>query len=358
MNAPAASIPGARSKMNGKPVFEVPAKSVINFDSGFLPKLLCDGPTFTLGSACPYSCSFCYVPAQMTKNPHFQGITGKDGVMPGAKFEDLVIRRAGALKVLEDQLTLRGKPRFMGDDQEGRVIYSSPLTDVAANVELAKETAEACKIILRLTRWHIRLLTKSNLMHFIADAIPTDCKDRMIYGFSTGTMDDRLSVAFEKGTPKVSKRLENLRRLQDNGHRTFGMLCPSLPITMKGNPSSNPYGDMAEHMAEEIRAERCEHVWAECINLRGKSMERTCQALRDAGYNDHADELARVSGDRVAWETYARCTFMGHVYAMNGATDSTGAPKLRFLQYVTEHTKDWWQDHKEHGAVLLGNIIH
>ena len=35
--------------MNGKPVFLVPAKSIINFDSGFRHKLLCDGLTFTAG---------------------------------------------------------------------------------------------------------------------------------------------------------------------------------------------------------------------------------------------------------------------------------------------------------------------
>jgi hypothetical protein len=28
--------------MNGKPVFTVPSKTIINFESGFAPKLLCD----------------------------------------------------------------------------------------------------------------------------------------------------------------------------------------------------------------------------------------------------------------------------------------------------------------------------
>jgi hypothetical protein len=51
-----------RTTMNGKPVYSVPAKAVINLDSGFKHKLLCDGPTFSTGSACAYSCAFCYVP--------------------------------------------------------------------------------------------------------------------------------------------------------------------------------------------------------------------------------------------------------------------------------------------------------
>jgi len=53
---------------------EIPAKSVINFDSGFKHKLLCDGPTFSTGTACAYTCSFRYVPAMMRRDPHLKGI--------------------------------------------------------------------------------------------------------------------------------------------------------------------------------------------------------------------------------------------------------------------------------------------
>ncbi len=37
--------PPTRNVMGGKPVYQVPAKSVLNLDSGFKHKLLCDGPT-------------------------------------------------------------------------------------------------------------------------------------------------------------------------------------------------------------------------------------------------------------------------------------------------------------------------
>ena len=43
---------GGRVRMNGKEVVFVKAKTVINFKSGFDHKLLCDGPTFSTGSAC------------------------------------------------------------------------------------------------------------------------------------------------------------------------------------------------------------------------------------------------------------------------------------------------------------------
>src|SRR5947208_2637146 len=62
-----------------------------------------------------------------------------------------------------------------------------------------------------------------------------DVMTRMIFGVSTGTFDDRLAAAFEEGTPLVSKRINSLHVLQDNGFRTYAMVCPSLPFA---SPSS------------------------------------------------------------------------------------------------------------------------
>lgn len=337
--------------MNGKPVFSVPAKQVINMDSGFKPKLLCDGPTFSLGSACAYSCAFCYVEAMMLKNPHWQGIKDK---APGGKFENVVIRREGALAAMQNQLTTRGKPRYP-DPKDNRVIYSSPLVDAAANLDLVAETVEACRLILELTHWQIRLLSKSTFLPRIAMRIPGQYADRMIYGVSTGTMDDKLAKSFEQGTPPPSARIKSLRELQDMGMRTYGMLCPSLPLpvgtTRDSRDQREAYIAMAREMAAAIRVEKCEHVWAEVINVRGESMTRTCAALREAGYDAHADELEFVSGNKPAWERYARETFLAHSWFIP-------QQKLRFLQYATKDTKAWWQSRAEYGAVLLGNSAH
>lgn len=324
-----------RTKMNGKPVYEVPAKSVINWNSGFKEKLLCDGPTFSLGSACAYSCSFCYVPPMMRKSPHFAGIK--------EKFEDVVIRRTGALETMERQLR-SSKGRELSD--KPLVIYASPLVDVAANMDLVRETVEACKSILSLTKWHIRLLSKSNLLPKVAQGLDGFCgsqeaRERMIFGVSTGTLDDGICKMFEQGTPLVSKRIESLQWLQDHGWRTFGMICPSLPL-----PGNN-YRKFAEKAANAIRVERCEHVWAEVINVRGESFTRTIDALRKGGYCQIADSLTQVSSNKEDWEHYARSTFLAHSVVIRNPN------KLRFLQYVTNETRKWWQVHTIGGAVLL-----
>lgn len=319
--------------MNGKPVYAVPAKSVLNMTSGFRHKLLCDGPTFTAGTACSFSCTFCYVEDLMRKSPHVEGLLDP--------FEDVVIRRDGAIDALRNQLTLRGKPRYL-DPSDQRVLYMSPLVDVAGNVTLRDETIEACKLILTLTHWQIRILSKSHMLPSIADALTAwNSRERMIFGVSTGTLDDDLAKSFEVGTALVSRRLRSLHRLQDDGYRTFGMICPSLP-----QASRYAYAAFAQSMHRALRADRCEHVWAEVMNVRGESMVKTADAMSRSGFYQEAALLERVSEDRNEWEQYSRDTFEAHAPLYKPG-------QLRFLQYVTRDNKEWWTVRQDAGAVLL-----
>jgi len=335
VESPSGYNPTKRATMNGKPVHNVPAKTVINFGSAFEHKKLCDGLTFSTGSACAYSCSFCYVPDLMRKSPHAAGLS--------QPFEATVIRRKGAIEAMRTQLVDRfNHPKFK-DESDQRVIYSSPLVDVAANMDLVEETAEACKVIFQLTHWHIRLLSKSNLLPKLVELLVKNgheisTRKRIIFGVSTGTLDDGIAKAIEVGTPLVSKRIASLHWLQDNGYRTFGMICPSLP--------QDDYGQFARNMAEALRYDRCEHVWAEVINARGESFTRTKASLAKSGYNREAAAFAEVSSNPEAWERYARATFTAHAAVCP-------PEKLRFLQYVNAGNRDWWHARQAQGAVLL-----
>lgn len=327
-----------------KPVLYRDAKTVLTIPSlKFQEKRLCDGIVLNLGDACAYSCEFCYVGAAMWKLDKFliDRFNAESGTSLG--FPDLVIRRRNAIDLLKGQLLdAKGRPKFP-DSKDMRVVYSSTLVDVAANMELLRETADACNLILEHTHWQIRLLSKSNLLHkLIADRlIPEKHHQRLIFGFSTGTLDDRVARAIETGTPLVSKRLESLHWLQDRGLRTFGMICPSLP--------QQDYHRFSREICEAIRVDRCEHVWAEVINLRGKSLARTLASLVRAGLCDEAEMMSDVCGTGASgrWEDYARAMFTAH-------TRNISPKKLRYLQYIAPGTEDWWMPKRKKGAVLLG----
>lgn len=353
-----------RATMNGKPVLRVPVKTVLSMGSGFKEKLLCDGPVMSVGEGCAYSCSFCYVPSVYQKLDRVREVLERAGL----NHEDVVILRDGFLGILRGQLCHdegNGKPRFLAEG-DNRVLYASPADDVAANMDLVRITAEACKLILVNTNWQIRLLSKSTLLPKLAAILvewakgpgerefavarnyggknpETEVFRRMIFGVSTGTLDQDVAHAIEEGTPLVSKRIESLRMLQDCGFRTYAMICPSLPQADVAG-----YAEFSERARAELNYERCEHVWAEVINVRGDSFTRTKARLLEAGFNDLANRIDKVSHDRDAWEDYNRATFLAHAKACENYTG-----KLRFLTYIKPHTRGWWEKHIARGAVIL-----
>ena len=330
-----------RCKMAGKEVFQIITHEVIKFESPFAHKLLSDGPTFSLGTTCVYKCCFCYVIPMIRKQAAVQEVLQKIRG-DGRTLEDVVIRRRGALDRLYQMLTIE-KPKKI-NLRKKQVVFTSPLVDPAANMELARETAAACELIFELTNWDVRVLSKSNLLPKVVELVPEKFRQRLIMGVSTGTLDDGLARAFEIGTPLVSKRLASLHRMQEAGYRTYGMLCPILPQA--------DYDAYAEQTLKAVRVDRCEHVWAEVLNVRGDSFTATHKALLDSGYKEEAERLNKVFGPDAgdAWEEYARATF-------EALTKRVPAGKLRFMQYVDEKSIQWWAKQRARGAVMLGELV-
>jgi DNA repair photolyase len=344
---------GSIETIAGKPVaFRENARTVLNLkNEKFAEKFLCDGITLNPGDACVYSCEYCYVEPQAIK--FAKGTIDELNFKIQARgeasrtFDQVVVRRKDPLKLLRKQLFHRNGESIFSDPKDNRVVYGSTLVDVAPTMEILRETAGLCNEILEHTAWQIRLLSKGSLLHrlFKDDLIAERHRHRLILGFSTGTLDDKLARTIERGTGLVSKRLESLHWLQDEGYRTFGMICPNLP------QPDDDYDRFSQEISEAIRVNRCEHVWAEVINLRGKSFARTLAALVDGGFDDHAMALSKVMspGCKAEWEDYARQTFLAH-------TRNIPKSKLRFLQYVDAKTIDWWSKQRPKGAVLLGKL--
>lgn len=342
-------VPGCTHEtMAGKPViYRNNIRTIVNLmNEAFAEKGLCDGLVMNLGDACAYRCSYCYVGPQVRKLVH--GVIDDFNLRAGnlsegdkLSHQDLVIRRGNPMEVLERQLVGRNGADKYNDPTDTRIVFCSSLVDVGANLELLRETAQACMLILEHTQWQIRLLSKGNLLPLLVKngMIPEEYHHRLIFGFSTGTLSDPIAQAIEGGTALVSKRLAALGWLQCNGYRTFGMVCPSLPQA--------DYDTFSREILEAINWRKCEHVWCEPINLRGESLACTTGALRNAGFEHEARLLKFVIGSRERWETYARATFAALARILP-------PEKLRFLQYVRPETVTWWSDQQNKGAVLLG----
>ena len=223
------------------------------------------------------------------------------------------------------------------------VVFTSPLVDCAATIEMALETAAADRIILELTSKDIRHLSKGANFQCIIDAIPAKFHPRLIFAHSLGTIPDNLAAAIELRTASPSRRLAELYWLQDNGFRTYGMVCPVLP--------RREYREYAKHVVKTLREEHLEHIWVEPINVRGESLTRTRDALVNAGFHDEAAMVERISTSSDEWEEYSRDLFEAFAAVIP-------PEKYRFLQYPTAKTLPWWSQQTSRGAVLLGKVAH
>ena len=329
--------------MAGKPVYLLPSHTSISWSVPFAHKKLTTGPVMNLGDACVYSCAYCYVEASS------QGRFAKFLRGEGLGFQDIVIRRCGrdgaktAIETLGRQLAR--KPWRDRAAKHG-TCFTSSTVDPAPNSELMEETAQATALVLAGTCWDVRILSKSanlpRLARRVVELFP-GAKKRLILGISTGTLDNALARVIEQGTPLVSKRIQSLHELQDDGYRTFGMICPSLPQA--------DYMAFSKTMCDAIRVEKCEHVWAEPINVRGKSFAKTIDALVGAGFDAEAAALRAVSGKGTneVWDDYAKKTFLAHAA-------NIPPKKLRFLHYPTKGSLPWWNGQRRAGAVLLGQL--
>lgn len=324
------------SHRGAKAWFTIPSDTVLNTASGFIHKELCDAGTITAGSACLYGCTYCSVGASMFRSPQTRILR-----LLGIDHGDAVIRRLNPVAILRGQLTCGDGTSRFPDPNDRRVVIMSPIVDPLPTEDLLEEALEMIRLIHELTNWDVRVLTKSMLVTQLANRIPWEHRHRVVYGLSIGIVDDAMASRVERLTSLPSKRVEAYRRLQEQGLRTYSMHCPILPQAS--------YTGYAGRLAETMNWHADEHVWAEPLNRRGDSNERTITALREAGFNIQAGLLAEATGSHTAWE-------FGYNRPLFEALAAVCPPgKLRYLVYAGDDDRDYWLSRRCSGAVVLRN---
>jgi DNA repair photolyase len=306
--------------------FQYTGKTGIASTEGFKHKLLADY-SVNIGNICEFGCTFCYVPSVTTKQKTVKAILDK-----GYKVEEFSSYRYRE-NVLE---TVATDLKKISSTDKGTVIFCTTC-DPCATSEHAEITIEAIKLIMSQSNLNVRVLSKSVLIRKIAESI-SENKDRIMYSLSTGTSSEEISRAIEGNASLISARVKTLHWLQDNGYRTYGMICPVIPSEVKG----------VSKLLDQVRPQLCEYVWAEAINVRGKSLINTYNKLKMSGLEIDADELKRVMESRLNWNTYSVTLFKNFQEEMRsrGLLD-----KLRFLQYMNPEIEKHFRD--QPGAVCL-----
>jgi DNA repair photolyase len=308
-------------KMLKKNHFQYAGKTGIAVTKGFRKKRLADYAV-NIGSVCEFGCSFCYVPAVVTKQAAVQAQLEK-----GLAFDDFSLYRPkeNVLKAVEKDL-----PRLA---KEKGVVFFCTTCDPCATEEHAETTAAAARLILTKTPLQARILSKSVLIKKAAAAL-SDLKDRIIYGISTGTADPAVADSIETNASPLSERLAAVHWLQDNGFRVFGMLCPVIPSEI----------ETIGTLVDAIRAERCENIWAEPINLRGKSFEKTHDTLVASGLTRQAEVLSQDIRNEETHQKYSEALYfrLKEILEQKNILD-----KFVYLHYLSGKESDTFKKQKQ-----------
>ena len=308
--------------MNNKTIIVDGIKNLIPPCSGFAKKRLADYKLDLL-ALCEFGCPYC-----STNHGNYLRIRKKnyaaeskrqlgERLLPALNPE-LTIHWRDVLKHLEEQLD--GKPKSFG---LGRTLVFSMLTDgFSPSLVRNGTTAAALKLVLGRTSFRIRVLTK-NAVVGTDDWIRLflEHPGRFVVGLSIGSLDDGWAKKMELGTSAPTARIHALRRLQDAGIPTFGMLCPVFPEILDSGA--------LEALVEQSRPDRVEHVWAEPYNDRANW--KLVRSIYPAGSASYA-WMTEVYGhkDAAVWSKYVIDLYLRlHAIAEKGGW----MPKLRYLLY-------------------------
>lgn len=243
-------------------IVEIPSvREPIRRSPGFAKKELSSYALDLLG-LCAYGCRYCSSNAGnylRINRSRFADLTEEQLGTRALPADDprLMFAWPDVLAKLEKQLA--NKPPTWG---RGHTLVFSMLTDAFSPPLVADgTTGRALEMVLGQTSFRVRILTKNacvgsqKWIRFFAK-----WKHRIVVGLSTGTTDDAWAKRVEVGTSPPSARLSALRRLQDAGIPTYGMLCPIFPDMIETGRLST--------LLDAIQPDRCEHVWAEPYNDR------------------------------------------------------------------------------------------
>ncbi len=183
---------------------------------------------------CQFGCVYCY--AQFMKN-----YTGHN-----EKWGDFVDVKINSAILLEREI----KKKKRG------VVWISGVCDPYQPVERKYGLTRRILEILSKENWSVVVQTKSPLV--LRDIDIFKKFKNIEIGFSIGTADENIRKLFEPRTASIEKRIEALKRLKEEGLRTYCMVAPllpgafDLPQKLKGSVDYVVIDKMNYHYADHI----------------------------------------------------------------------------------------------------------
>lgn len=314
-------------------VYEYPRKDGIKKNPEFSKKGLCNYSA-GIGVRCGHQCGYCSSDPMMRTHKAFIFI-GLSSFVRG-------------FAIVDPDSPERIKRQIPKNLTEEDTIQLSTIDDAwspeARHYDLGRRVME---VLLEETPAQIRVLTKSAEIVKDFDLFEK-YKDRIIMGLSTGIPRSRedYARAVEPNASTVAERLDALKLAHDMGMRTYGMLCPVLPLV--GDST-----EALEEMFDDVLNCGAEDIWLEPVNARGKAFVNTRDLLIRAGLPMEAEAVDAIRTVKV-WSQYTHDLIEKSI----AVAESKGVlQKLHILLYPSGLTSEHELALREMGdsIIWLGN---
>lgn len=295
-------------------VYERPRKDGVKPNPEFAKKGLCNYSA-GIGLMCGHQCAYCSTPALVRTHSVFGDIK--------------VTSFNRGFAIIDQNSHKRIKNNIPKNLTKDDVIQLSTIDDAwspeARRYDLGHKVME---VLLKGTPAQIRVLTKSS--EVTKDfGLFKEYGDRVIVGLSTGIPLDREDVAkvVEPNASTIRERLDAIKKAHEMGLRTFGMLCPCLPLIADN-------ADALSIMFDEVLSCGVEDIWLEPVNHRGRSLKNTEAALKRAGLTSEAEAVDKIR-DGKNWSAYTKTLIET---AIDVAKEKGALSKLHILLYPDKLT--------------------
>jgi DNA repair photolyase len=166
-----------------------------------------------------------------------------------------------------------------------------PVQTAALNSQARAMVRRMLELIRDRSTLNVRILTRSPLAREDFDLFQT-FGNRLLFGMSIPTLDDRLARLYEPKAPSPSRRLETLRLAVSKGLPVYAAVAPTYP--------EQGEAELAAVLGEIGRLSPVT-VFHEPINIRAENVERMRREAEEVGLKFRAE--AFETKDR--WAEYA-----------------------------------------------------
>lgn len=285
--------------------------------NNFVHKSLCCW-ALNIAVGCSHACRFCYVPDtstnKMAKPLAALGVDDPDEEWGNYVFlrpwdeEKFLASLAAAERTPLEKLNADGNRAVMlctTTDPYMVIRNKDKAMQAKLNLERAAMVIAALTLIRDHSTLNVRILTRSPLARQDFDLMKT-FGNRLLFGMSVPTLDDRLQRIYEPHAPGVRQRMETLRLAKAAGIPIYVAVAPTVP--------EMDCQALSDLMLEISRLDPMT-VFHEPINIRAENVARIAAHAASLGVTARTEVFA----SKAAWVNYALEQFRMVAMAAQGA---------------------------------------